>query len=35
MIIYQWLCPSTKTFTTEFPQRNDFEFRFGIENLKS
>ena len=24
-----------KTFTAEFRQRHDFEFRFGIENLKS
>ena len=35
MIIYQWLCPSIGTFTTEFRQRYDFEFCFGIENLKS
>ena len=35
MILYQWLCPSIKTFTTEFRQRYDFEFRFGFENLKS
>ena len=35
MILYQLLCPSIKTFTTEFRQRSDFEFRFGFENLKS
>ena len=29
------LCPSIKTFTPEFRQRNDFEFRFEIKNLKS
>ena len=27
--------PFKKTFTTEFRQRYDFEFRFGIESLKS
>ena len=26
------LCPSIKTFTPEFRQRYDFEFRFGINN---
>ena len=35
MILYQWLSPSVKTFTTEFRQRYDFDFRFWIENLKS
>ena len=35
MILFQWLCPSIKTFTTEFRQRNDFEFNFRVENLKS
>ena len=29
------LCPSIKIFTPEFRQRYDFEFGFGIENLKS
>ena len=35
IVLYQGLCPSIKTFTTEFCQSYDFEFRFGIENKKS
>ena len=35
IVLYQGLHPSIKTFTTEFCQSYDFEFRFGIENLKS
>ena len=33
MILFQWLCPSTRNFTTEFRRKLGFEFCFGSKRL--
>ena len=33
-VLFQWLCPSIRTFTTEFRRKFDIEFCFGRKRLK-